>query len=576
MSSGLIANAFPGLHKINMDLFKLLLVGVVSRRGYYYGLAYDAGYDYQNQADFYSRMGLCPVDPSGLVSEGADGVVSDEQFCAMFYTAQAEGRRYTKEEKQLLQGYIKWKDLSRRAKAMEAHMKPKTGAEAKGYSLDSHAYHIGYLMGINPLSEDVLTAMLEKKVISIPLSGVLYSKVTKDLHLEDRVKDNKGTILPIGAHHESVIMDYLLNAGIVWGYNGVNLAERLKKIGYASLSAYLSDVEVAQDIRKALAEKANSIAEENGYTLVGINNTHGYYVVSDEVPDITVCIGNGLFVKSKDDLGKEETVKSLAIAEKDEPEIVKERKFSLSVYRTPDRGVLWWYDSYKGFSQEDKESISQQVEEDERLSEKDLRDLMLFNKFEEGYLVRTVGSLGEVTCGGHSKKSRLSYLGNHANNIYGVGQVQVAEDSIPAQFLGALQGYSTSVEATGDSYSDLLVLGYNEYVDMPQELPVQDAGDYIPEKGILGWLSEKLTADVVKKLDKMDKADKDGSKGSKGGKGEKGNLEGIIWEAIRDYVENGVAAYKVPSDISYEEYMKALSRVFCVIAGVKEAIICQA
>lgn len=569
MSSGLIANAFPGLHKINMDLLKLLLVGVVSRRGYYYGLAYDAGYDYQNQADFYSRMGLCPVDPSGLVSEGVDGVVSDEQFCAMYYTAQAEGRRYTKEENALLQGYIKWKDLSRRAKAMEAHMKPKTGAEAKGYSLDSRAYHNGYIMGINPLSEDVLTAMLEKKVIAIPLSGVLYSKIAKDLHLEDRIKDNKGTILPIGAKHESAIMDYLLNAGIVWGYNGVNLTERLKKIGYASLGTYMSDVEVAQDTRKALAEKANSIAKEKGYTLVGISNNRGYYVVSDEVPDITVYIGNGLFVKSKDDLGKEETVKSLAIAEQDEPEVVKERKLSLSVYRTPDRGVLWWYDSSNVFSQEDKESISQQVEDDGRRSEEDLRDLMTFNEFKEGYLVRTAGSLGEVTCGGHSKKNRLSYLGNHANNVYGVGQVQVAEDSIPAQFLGALQGYSTSVKATGDSYSDLLVLGYNEYVDMPQELPVQDAGDYIPEKGILGWLSEKLTADVVKKLDKMDKADKDG-------KGGKGNLEGVIWEAIKDYVENGVASYKVPSDISYEDYMKALSRVFCVIAGVKEAIICQA
>lgn len=569
MSSGLIANAFPGLHKINMDLLKLLLVGVVSRRGYYYGLAYDAGYDYQNQADFYSRMGLCPVDPSGLVSEGVDGVVSDEQFCAMYYTAQAEGRRYTKEENALLQGYIKWKDLSRRAKAMEAHMKPKTGAEAKGYSLDSRAYHNGYIMGINPLSEDVLTAMLEKKVIAIPLSGVLYSKIAKDLHLEDRIKDNKGTILPIGAKHESAIMDYLLNAGIVWGYNGVNLTERLKKIGYASLGTYMSDVEVAQDTRKALAEKANSIAKEKGYTLVGISNNRGYYVVSDEVPDITVYIGNGLFVKSKDDLGKEETVKSLAIAEQDEPEVVKERKLSLSVYRTPDRGVLWWYDSSNVFSQEDKESISQQVEDDGRRSEEDLRDLMTFNEFKEGYLVRTAGSLGEVTCGGHSKKNRLSYLGNHANNVYGVGQVQVAEDSIPAQFLGALQGYSTSVKATGDSYSDLLVLGYNEYVDMPQELPVQDAGDYIPEKGILGWLSEKLTADVVKKLDKMDKADKDG-------KGGKGNLEGVIWEAIKDYVENGVASYKVPSDISYEDYLKALSRVFCVIAGVKEAIICQA
>ena len=566
MSSGLIANAFPGLHKINMDLLKLLLVGVVSKRGYYYGLAYDAGYDYQNQADFYSRMGLCPVDPSGLVSEGADGVVSDEQFCAMYYTAQAEGRRYTKEETALLQGYIKWKDLSRRAKVMKAHMKPKTGAEAKGYSLDSRAYHNGYLMGINPLSEDVLTAMLEKKVIAIPLSGVLYSKIAKDLHLEDRIKDNKGTILPIGAKHESVIMDYLLNAGIVWGYNGVNLTERLKKIGYASLGTYMSDVEVAQDTRKALAEKANSIAKEKGYTLVGISNNRGYYVVSDEVPDITVYIGNGLFVKSKDDLGKEETVKSLAIAEQDEPEVVKERKLSLSVYRTPDRGVLWWYDSSNVFSQEDKESISRQVEDDGRRSEEDLRGLMTFNQFKEGYLVRTAGSLGEVTCGGHSKKNRLSYLGNHANNVYGVGQVQVAEDSLPAQFLGALQGYSTSVEATGDSYSDLLVLGYNEYVDMPQELPVQDAGDYIPEKGILGWLTEKLTADVVKKLDKMDKADKDG----------KGNLEGVIWEAIKDYVENGVASYKVPSDISYEEYMKALSRVFCVIAGVKEAIICQA
>lgn len=569
MSSGLIANAFPGLHKINMDLLKLLLVGVVSRRGYYYGLAYDAGYDYQNQADFYSRMGLCPVDPSGLVSEGVDGVVSDEQFCAMYYTAQAEGRRYTKEENALLQGYIKWKDLSRRAKAMEAHMKPKTGAEAKGYSLDSRAYHNGYIMGINPLSEDVLTAMLEKKVIAIPLSGVLYSKIAKDLHLEDRIKDNKGTILPIGAKHESAIMDYLLNAGIVWGYNGVNLTERLKKIGYASLGTYMSDVEVAQDTRKALAEKANSIAKEKGYTLVGISNNRGYYVVSDEVPDITVYIGNGLFVKSKDDLGKEETVKSLAIAEQDEPEVVKERKLSLSVYRTPDRGVLWWYDSSNVFSQEDKESISQQVEDDGRRSEEDLRDLMTLNEFKEGYLVRTAGSLGEVTCGGHSKKNRLSYLGNHANNVYGVGQVQVAEDSIPAQFLGALQGYSTSVKATGDSYSDLLVLGYNEYVDMPQELPVQDAGDYIPEKGILGWLSEKLTADVVKKLDKMDKADKDG-------KGGKGNLEGVIWEVIKDYVENGVASYKVPSDISYEDYMKALSRVFCVIAGVKEAIICQA
>lgn len=569
MSSGLIANAFPGLHKINMDLLKLLLVGVVSRRGYYYGLAYDAGYDYQNQADFYSRMGLCPVDPSGLVSEGVDGVVSDEQFCAMYYTAQAEGRRYTKEENALLQGYIKWKDLSRRAKVMEAHMKPKTGAEAKGYSLDSRAYHNGYIMGINPLSEDVLTAMLEKKVIAIPLSGVLYSKIAKDLHLEDRIKDNKGTILPIGAKHESAIMDYLLNAGIVWGYNGVNLTERLKKIGYASLGTYMSDVEVAQDTRKALAEKANSIAKEKGYTLVGISNNRGYYVVSDEVPDITVYIGNGLFVKSKDDLGKEETVKSLAIAEQDEPEVVKERKLSLSVYRTPDRGVLWWYDSSNVFSQEDKESISQQVEDDGRRSEEDLRDLMTFNEFKEGYLVRTAGSLGEVTCGGHSKKNRLSYLGNHANNVYGVGQVQVAEDSIPAQFLGALQGYSTSVKATGDSYSDLLVLGYNEYVDMPQELPVQDAGDYIPEKGILGWLSEKLTADVVKKLDKMDKADKDG-------KGGKGNLEGVIWEVIKDYVENGVASYKVPSDISYEDYLKALSRVFCVIAGVKEAIICQA
>ena len=560
MSSGLIENAFPGLHKINMDLLKLLLAGVVSRRGYYYGLAYDAGYDYQNQADFYSRMGLCPVDPSGLISEGSDGVVSDEQFCAMFYMAQAEGRRYTKEEQSILKGYIKWKDLSRRAKVMEAHMQPKTGVEAKGYSLESHAYHNGYLMGINPISEDVLTAMLGKKVVAVPLSGVLYSKITKDLHLEDRIKDNKGTILPIGAHHESVIMDYLLNAGIVWGYNGVNLSEKLKKIGYSSLGAYLSDVEVAQDIRKALVEKANSLAEEKGYTLVGINGTSGYYVMSDEVPDIAICIGNGLFVKSKDDLGKEKTVKSLAIAEKDEPEIVKERKFSLSVYRTPDRGVLWWYDSYKGFSQEDKESISQQVEEDGRLSESELRDLMLFNKFEEGYLVRTAGSLGETACGGHSKKSRLSYLGNHANNIYGAGQVQVAKDSIPAQFLGALQGYSTSVETTGDSYSDLLVLGYNEYVDMPQELPVRDAGDYIPDKGILGWLSEKLTADVVKKLDK---ADKD-------------SLEGRIWEAVKEYMENGVAGYKVPSDTGYEEFMKALSKVFCIIAGVKEGYVCQA
>lgn len=560
MSSGLIENAFPGLHKINMDLLKLLLVGVVSRRGYYYGLAYDAGYDYQNQADFYSRMGLCPVDPSGLISEGAYGVVSDEQFCAMFYMAQAEGRRYTKEEQSILKGYIKWKDLSRRAKVLEAHMQPKTGSEAKGYSLESHAYHNGYLMGINPISEDVLTAMLGKKVIAIPLSGVLYDKITKDLHLEERIKDNKGTILPIGAHHESVIMDYLLNAGIVWGYNGVNLSEKLKKIGYSSLGAYLSDVEVAQDIRKAMVEKANSIAEEKEYTLVGINDTIGYYVMSDEVPDIAICIGNGLFVKSKDDLGKEKTVKSLAIAEKDEPEIVKERKFSLSVYRTPDRGVLWWYDSYNGFSQEDKESISQQIEEDGRLSEKDLLDLMLFNKFEEGYLVRTAGSLGETSCGGHSKKSRLSYLGNHANNVYGAGQVQVAEDSIPAQFLGALQGYSTSVETTGDSYSDLLVLGYNEYVDMPQELPVRDAGDYIPEKGILGWLSEKLTADVVKKLDKVDKD----------------SLEGRIWEAVKEYMENGVAGYKVPSDTGYEEFMKALSKVFCIIAGVKEGYVCQA
>lgn len=560
MSSGLIENAFPGLHKINMDLLKLLLVGVVSRRGYYYGLAYDAGYDYQNQSDFYSRMGLCPVDPSGLVPEGAEGVVSDEQFFAMFYMAQAEGRRYTQEEKSVLSGYIKWKDLSRRARVLEAHMKPKTGSEARGYSLESHAYHNGYLMGINPLSEDVLTAMLEKKVEVCSLSGVLYDKISRDLHLEDKAKDNRGTILPIGAHHESEVMDYLLNAGIVWGHNGVNLSEKLNEAGYSSLNSYLGDVEVAQDIRKALVSKANSIAEEKGYTLVGINGTSGYYVVSDEVPDVTICIGNGLFVKSKDDLGKEETVKSLAIAEKDEPEIVKERKFSLSVYRAPDRGVLWWYDAYKGFSQEDKISISQQVEEGGRLSEKELRDLMLFNKFEEGYLVRTGGSLGETSCGGHAKKSRLSYLGNHANNVYGAGQVQGSEDSAPAQFLGALQGYSTSVETTGGSYSDLLVLSYNEYVDMPQALPVQDAGDYIPEKGILGWLSGRLTADVVKKLDKMGQD----------------SLEGRIWGAVKGYMENGFAAYGVPSGTGYEEYMKTLSKVFCIIAGVKEGYICQA
>jgi hypothetical protein len=560
MSAGLIKNAFPGLHKINMDLLKLLLVGVVSRRGYYYGLAYDAGYDYQNQSDFYSRMGLCPVDPSGLVPEGAEGVVSDEQFFAMFYMAQSEGRRYTQEEKNVLSGYIKWKDLSRRANVLEAHMKPKAGSEAKGYSLESHAYHNGYLMGINPLSEDVLTAMLEKKIEAFSLSGVLYDKIAKDLHLEDRVKDNKGTILPIGARHESEVMDYLLNAGIVWGHNGVNLSDKLNEAGYSSLNAYLGGVEVAQDIRKALVSKANSIAEEKGYTLVGINGTSGYYVVSDEVPDVTICIGNGLFVKSKDDLGKEKTVKSLAIAEKDGPEIVKERKFSLSVYRTPDRGVLWWYDAYKGFSQEDKISISQQVEEDGRLSEKELRDLMLFNKFEEGYLVRTGGSLGETSGGGHAKKSRLSYLGNHANNIYGAGQVQVAGDSLPAQFLGALQGYSASVETTGDSYSDLLVLGYNEYVDMPQALPVQDAGDYIPKKGILGWLSNRLTSDVVKKLDKLGQD----------------SLEGRILEAVNNYMEDGFSTYEVPSGTGYEEYMKALSKVFCIIAGVKEGYICQA
>ena len=137
MSSGLIENAFPGLHKIDKDLLKLLLASVVSRRGYYYGLAYDAGYDYQNRADFYSRMGLCPVDPSGLVSE-AEGVVPDEQFCAMFYMAQAEGHRYTKEELKVLKGYIKWKDLSRRAKVLEAHMRPKTGRAAGGYSLESN------------------------------------------------------------------------------------------------------------------------------------------------------------------------------------------------------------------------------------------------------------------------------------------------------------------------------------------------------------------------------------------------------------------------------------------------------
>lgn len=559
MSSGLIENAFPGLHKIDKDLLKLLLASVVSRRGYYYGLAYDAGYDYQNRADFYSRMGLCPVDPSGLVSE-AEGVVPDEQFCAMFYMAQAEGHRYTKEELKVLKGYIKWKDLSRRAKVLEAHMRPKTGRAAKGYSLESNVYHSGYLMGINPLSEDVLTAMLGKKVKAHPLCGVLYSKIIKDLHLEDRVKDNKGTILPIGARHESAIMDYLLNAGIVWGHNGVNLLEKLNEIGYASLGAYLSDVEIAQDLRKALAEKANSIAEETGYTLVGVNSTTGYYVVSDEVPDVPICIGNGLFVKSKDDLGESETVKSLAIAEKDAPEVIKEHKCSLSLYRTPDRGVLWWYDAYKGLSQEDKESISQQVEAGGRLSESDLHDWMQSNKFEEGYIVRTSGALEETSGGGHAKKSRLSYLGGHANNIYGAGQVQISVDTIPAQFLGALQGYSASVEATGDSYSDLLVLGYNEYVDMPQELPVKDAGDYLPDKGILGWLSDRLTADVVKKLDKLNK----------------GNLEGRLWEAIKDYVENGSATYKVPSNVRYEDYMKALSRVFCIIAGVKEAYVCLA
>ena len=174
--------------------------------------------------------------------------------------------------------------------------------------------------------------------------------------------------------------------------------------------------------------------------------------------------------------------------------------------------------------------------------------------------MRTSGALEETSGGGHAKKSRLSYLGGHANNIYGAGQVQISVDTVPAQFLGALQGYSTSVEATGDSYSDLLVLGYNEYVDMPQELPVKDAGDYLPDKGILGWLSDRLTADVVRKLDKLSK----------------GNLEGRLWEAIKDYVENGSAAYKVPSNVKYEEYMKALSRVFCIIAGVKEAYVCLA
>lgn len=557
LSSGLIENAFPGLHKVNMDLLKLLLAGVVSKRGYYYGLAHDAGYDYQNQADFYSRMGLCPVDPSGVVSEG---VVSDEQFCAMFYMAQAEGRRYTKEEQKVLKGYIKWKDLSRRAKVLEAHMQPKTGSAFKGYSLESHAYHNGFNMNILPLSEDVLTAMLGKKVVAYPLSGALYDKITKDLHLEDRVRDNKGTILPIGARHESAIMDYLLNAGIVWGHNGVNLSEKLRENGYSSQDAYLCDVTVAQDVRRALADKAISVAKEKGYTLVGVNGTTGYYVVSDEVPDVTICIGNGLFVKSKDDLGESETVKSLAIAEEGAPEIVKERKCSLSVYKTPERGVLWWYDAYDGFSQEDKVSISQQVEQNGRLSESDLRDLMLFNKLEEGYVVSTMGSLGETFGGGRAKKSRLSYLGSHANNVYGAGQVQKGEDSLQAQFLGALQGYSTSVETTGDSFSDLLVLGYNEYADMPQELPVKDTGDYVPDKGILGWLTDRLTADVVKKLDRLDK----------------GNLEGSIWKAVKDYVENGFAVYKVPSNVSYEAYVKALSRVFCVIAGVKEAYVCQA
>ena len=89
---------------------------------------------------------------------------------------------------------------------------------------------------------------------------------------------------------------------------------------------------------------------------------------------------------------------------------------------------------------------------------------------------------------------------------------------------------------------------------------MKDAGDYLPDKGILGWLSDRLTADVVRKLDKLSK----------------GNLEGRLWEAIKDYVENGSAAYKVPSNVKYEEYMKALSRVFCIIAGVKEAYVCLA
>lgn len=544
-------NTVTGYYKPNIAMLELALRSLVSRRGAFYTKAYNSGYDFNDSEGFFNSLKLVTIEPTGLLPQK----VTETTFLAMVYTAMGEGVKYSKKELGIIRLYVVWLDLNRRIDVLKYHM-DEDSLDSKKYEVDTKPYSNGYFMQGN-MSEDFLSNLLCRKIVRYPMQGVLYDVLLEDTGLKGKLKDkNKGVILPIGVRHEREVMDYLVSVGAVWGGLSDELYQGIRDLGYLSINSYLVDKGVVSRLQQGFKKKALEQEEKLGMRLVGINCFDAYYDAG-ELKELEFCIGTGAF--SDED--------PVCINEVDPPELKEERKRGVSIYTTPSRGVILWQERYRDVSKEDKVDISNQLEE-RRYSVTEIKDILksstwkdsrgLTRNYSEGNVVLPYGLVPGVLMKDRSL-GRIKYLGGHQDNVYGFGGSPEYRLDKELLFLTGIQGFSGKVVKSNNAFGHFTIDVFNSKCDFPQEVSVEDAGDFLEDRTWCSWLLGKLTKEKRAKLDKFSMD----------------SLEGALWKAIQDYVNDGYGTYKVGIFTKIQDYNKAVAKVFGVIADREEALVCQ-
>lgn len=453
-------------YTVRWDVVSVYLRHLISLRDRVYRKMYRKGYDMANPKKLFGMLDLYPVSSDGCLPKD----MTEKYFMSMVYVAQFGGRTYDNVEKAYIQSYRFYIDLVRRIRVFQSFYTSNAHAQGKGTKVEiateGSAYGLSMtssIPGAVEATEDILSVIIEKKVVRKSLARVLYNFVLEEFSLKDEVEQNGGLFIPKSGKNEADLFQFLETKGVYFSPLALEYRKALDSRGVSSIKGYLtSNYNALSRLQEEYRKEAETLCGE-GENLLGIDGEYAYYETQDPL-DCWIHIGAGVFAGH----GAFAEVDDAYIEER--PIDTKKSRY-ITVYSPEFRATVMFKAIDKTLPESEKIRISNEIEE-RRMTVKEAESYLLDNYGDLSDCIR-VKKEGIVQKAIEQIDSRkYYYFGSNYQDVYNYRCSE--NNTVYAAILGGLQGISGKYKVTETTPKQRTTYGSGSYI-----IPVKDLDDVI-------------------------------------------------------------------------------------------------